>query len=213
MFSSIKKFDIHVKAVDGVNQQTILGAVLTIISTILVGVLIFSEVSTFLKVDVVSRMLTDKTAGVESVKLEFDLQFYDISCNRINFIQEVTRGTVHIHEPGIVEKFAIDDGITLGCHVRGSNVIDKVGGNFRFAIESAGPGTYNEPGRSANFSHIVRHIAFLPTQGASAADKLPELMENLRDQAISVPADTGVYHYAIQVLQLLLYILYVLSFI
>jgi hypothetical protein len=201
MFASLKKFDIHVKVADGVNQQTILGALLTILSTVLVAVLIFSEVSYFMKVDVVSRMLTDKTAGVESVKLEFDLQFFDVACSRINFIQEVTRGTLHIHEPGIVEKFDIDDGVTLGCHVRGANLIDKVGGNFRFAVEPAQipPNGVVPPGLSSNLSHVVRHIAFLPTMGASAAEKMPELMENLRDQVSMVPDQTALYHYAIQV--------------
>lgn len=154
-----------------------------------------------MKIDVVSRMLTDKSANVESVKLEFDLQFYDIACDRINFIQEVTRGTLHIHEPGVVEKYALDDGITLGCHVRGANLIDKVGGNFRFAI---GPAFFSQngevlPGRSSNFSHTVRHVAFVPTMGDSAADKLPELVESLRDQESLVPAGSGLYHYAIQV--------------
>jgi heme/copper-type cytochrome/quinol oxidase subunit 2 len=197
MFASFKKFDIHLKAVDGVNQQTILGAVLTIISTILVLVLIFSEISYFMKIDVVSRMLTDKTVGVEAVKLEFDMQFYDVACNRLNFIQEVTRGTVHIHEPSVVEKFAVDDGVTLGCHVRGGIVIDKVGGNFRFAIA---PGSDDRsPGMSSNFSHIVRHIAFTPTTGLSAAERMPELMENLKNQETVVPEGTGLYHYAIQV--------------
>mmetsp|Transcript_81220 Transcript_81220/g.159403 ORF Transcript_81220/g.159403 Transcript_81220/m.159403 type:complete len:304 (+) Transcript_81220:74-985(+) len=199
MFSSFKKFDIHVKAVDGVNQQTLLGAIITIISTILVSVLIFSEISYFMKVDVVSRMLTDKTAGIEAVRLEFDLQFYDVSCNRINFIQEVTRGTLHIHEPGLVEKFAIDDGITLGCHVRGSNLIDKVGGNFRFAIEPATEGQLNQPGFSSNYSHIVRNIAFVPTIGESAADKLPEIIDNLKNQNTLVPEGSAMYHYAVQV--------------
>lgn len=201
MFSSLKRFDVHVKSVEGVNQQTILGAVITIFSTILICVLIFSEISYFMKIDVVSRMLTDKSANVESVKLEFDLQFYDIACDRINFIQEVTRGTLHIHEPGVVEKYALDDGITLGCHVRGANLIDKVGGNFRFAIEPAFFSQNGEvlPGRSSNFSHTVRHVAFVPTMGDSAADKLPELVESLRDQESLVPAGSGLYHYAIQV--------------
>lgn len=201
MFASLKRFDIHVKAVDGVNQQTILGAIITIISTILVAVLIFTEISAFMKIDVVSRMLTDKSVGIEAVKLEFDLQFYDVSCDRINFIQEVTRGTIHIHEASVVEKYPIDDGISLGCHVRGGNLIDKVGGNFRFAIAPAQPSRNGEriPGMSSNYSHIVRHVAFLPTSGASAADRMPELMENLKNQETNVPEGSGLYHYAIQV--------------
>jgi hypothetical protein len=138
---------------------------------------------------------------VESIKLEFDLQFFDVSCNRINFIQEVTRGTVHIHEPGIVEKFALDDGVTLGCHVRGSNIIDKVGGNFRFAIQPApfSPDRNAVPGQSSNISHIVRHVAFVPILGDSAAEKLPELAGSLRNQETNVPEGTGLYQYAVQV--------------
>jgi len=53
MFASLKRFDIHVKTVEGVNQQTIVGALFTIFSTILIAVLILSEVSYFMKIDVV----------------------------------------------------------------------------------------------------------------------------------------------------------------
>ncbi|KAJ1442993.1 endoplasmic reticulum vesicle transporter-domain-containing protein [Ochromonadaceae sp. CCMP2298] len=194
MFKTFKKFDVHVKTVDGVNQQTIIGAIITLISTILVVVLILSEISYFMKIDVVSRMLTDSTANVESVKLEFDLQFYDVSCNRIEFMQEVTRGTLHLHEPGVVEKFVIDDGKTLGCHIRGSNVIDKVGGNFRFAIEP----TATPAPSSTNISHHVRRVSFVPTKGESAVEKMPELRDSL-DNQVSIVEDASIYHYAVQV--------------
>ena len=196
MFSSLKRFDFHVKTVDGVNQQTILGAVLTIISTILISVLIISEISSFMTIDVVSRMITDKSAGMESVKMEFDLHFKDIACDRISFTQEVTRGALHIHGPGVFQKNETADGMVLGCHVHGANLIDKVGGNFRLAISPQFSATDQGPG---NFSHTVNRVAFVSTLGVSAADKLPGLPENLFDEETIVPVDTRVYHYAIQV--------------
>jgi hypothetical protein len=61
----------HIKAVEGVNQQTLLGAFITLISTVLVLILLLSELSLFLKIDVVSRMVADNTVGLESVKLDF----------------------------------------------------------------------------------------------------------------------------------------------
>lgn len=71
MFAKFKRFDFHIKAVDGVNQKTILGAIITLLSTVLVIVLILSEISLFLKIDVISRMVADNTVGIESVRLDF----------------------------------------------------------------------------------------------------------------------------------------------
>lgn len=205
MFAGFKKFDVHIKAVDGVNQQTVLGAALTLISTVLVLVLIMSEISVFNKVDVVSRMLADNTAGVESVKLEFDVNFFNAPCDKISYFQEVTRGTLHVHEPGTVEKFDLDDGTTVGCHVRGSSLIDKVGGNFRFAVEqiavpqSNTPPNESPPNVPANFSHIINRIAFVSTKGESALEKIPEVSHSLQDQVTIVPDNAAVYHYEVEV--------------
>lgn len=71
MFTKFKRFDVHVKAVDGVNQKTILGACITIISAAVVIILVLSELNLFLKVDVISRMVADNTVGIESVRLDF----------------------------------------------------------------------------------------------------------------------------------------------
>jgi len=75
MFSRLKRFDVHVKAVDGVNQKTLLGALITLISTVIVIVLVLSEVSIFLKIDVISRMVADNSVGIESIKLDFGIKF------------------------------------------------------------------------------------------------------------------------------------------
>jgi len=71
MFSKFNRFDVHVKAVDGVNQKTILGACITLLSIVIVLVLVLSEISIFFKVDVISRMVADNTVGIESVRLDF----------------------------------------------------------------------------------------------------------------------------------------------
>ena len=214
MFSKLKQFDMHIKAVEGVNQQTILGACITLISTFLVIVLLISEINLFLKIDVVSRMVADNSAGVESIQLVFDIDLYHVSCERINFLQEVTRGTLHTHEPITIEKNAIQPS---GCKVKGSIITDKVGGNFRFGIEPEKvvnnkmhpiPGVansiQNQLTLNANISHKINLIIFLPTKGKSAIDKIPGLSKSLTDQSTIVPTETAIYQYAIQVKYLII---------
>lgn len=73
MFAKFNRFDVHVKAVDGVNQKTILGAFITLLSVVIVLVLVLSEISIFFKVDVISRMVADNTVGIESVRLDYGI--------------------------------------------------------------------------------------------------------------------------------------------
>jgi hypothetical protein len=196
MFNTLKRFDIHTKAIEGVHQQTILGAVLTVVTTILVFILLFSEISVFFTTDVVSRMVIDTTGGVEAVKLEFDISFPTISCDGITFTQELTRGNIHTFETiSELEKKEVvnpDPKSFPGCRLKGSFLTDKVAGNFRFAIS---------PQRVAlNLSHALHKIAFQPNNGKSAKiDKLPEIMDTVNETFVNIPLDTGIYQYSITV--------------
>ncbi len=185
------------KAVEGVNQQTVLGAFVTILSVVVVVVLLISELTLFLKVDIVSRMVADTSTGFESVKLEIDIDFYSVECEKISFFQEVTRGTLHVHEQGEMEKLV---SLTGGCRVTGDIIVDKAGGNFRFSVDSVKIDDLNiVRSDSVNFSHIINHIAFMPTKGISAIEKIPGLSNILNKQITIIPERSGIYQYSIQV--------------
>jgi hypothetical protein len=192
---ALRKFDIHPKAMDGVNQQNVLGAVLTLITTILVFVLLFSEISVFFKVEVVSRMVVDKSYGVEAVKLEFDVSFPVTSCDSFTFTQELTRGNIHLFE-SIAEIKKSD--ITNpnpdsfdGCRLSGAFLTDKVAGNFRFAVT---------PQRGElNLTHTLHRVAFSPVNVLSAKDKLPGVVDAINDSFVDVPLGSGIYQYSITV--------------
>lgn len=199
MLAGVKKFDIHSKSIEGVNQQTVLGALLTVVTAILVVVLLFSEVTSFLEIDVVSRMAVDQTVGLEAIKLEFDVTFQQLKCDRFDFVQEVTRGTIHVHEPIAVQKEAI--GSNTGCHILGSLLTDKVTGNFRFGVQSRGR-VNPESGEQEidfNLSHTINNLVFLPTKGKLATDKLPEIPASIQRPLVTVPAGISIYQYSIQV--------------
>lgn len=193
MFANLKKFDVHVKALEGVNQQTLGGAFLTILCTVLVVGLLFSEISLFKEINVVSRLEVDKGAGVEAVKLMFDVSFQHIACERITFFQEATRGTVHAHEPMEMTKVPVrGSSATEGCRVSGWGIIDKIAGNFRFAV--------NADGSTADMSHTVNYVSFLPTVGRSAVDKIPEASSNISDLRVLLEPSTAIYQYSLQVI-------------
>jgi len=131
----LKRFDVYVKTKDYVLQSTYLGAFMTLVGAFVVLILLFSEFSAYLQKDIVSRMVADSTVGVETVKLDFDIEFLKVGCEKLTFAQEVTRGTFHTHDPENIVKEALhrDDG-GGGCWVKGSIVTDKLGGNFRFVV-------------------------------------------------------------------------------
>lgn len=186
----LKRFDVHSKAIDGVHQQTLLGAVLTLVTTILVFVLLFVEISVFFKIEVVSRMVIDKSYGVEAVEVEFDLGFPKISCDGISFTQEVTRGNIHFLETATELKkidIEVDPTSWTGCRVTGKFLTDKVAGNFRFAIA---------PQRVAlNITHTLARVGFYPTSNIIKKGKVPIISQG----TVVVPEDTSIYQYSITV--------------
>ena len=139
MSSKLKKFDVHSKAVDGVNEQTAIGALVTFIMYGFIGFLLYSEVSVRSDSDIVSRMVLDASGSarrIQTTKIEFDVDFHKIACDRIQFTQEVTRGEHH-GDPTKTDAINLVPMVSENiesCHVFGTLVTDKVGGNFRFEI-------------------------------------------------------------------------------
>lgn len=198
MFSKLKRFDAYTKSLDGVNQQTLMGALSTVVAVVLIGALLFSEVSYFQKINVVSRLEVDKGVGLEAVKVIFDISFPRVMCDRISFAQEVTRGSVHSKETPQISKVGIAPLLNPtqmeGCRVSGFMVIDKLSGNFKFGV----PLLDNQP---LDLTHTINYISFLPTTGKLIPhEKIPDASSNITDLAVTAPADTGLFHYTVQVI-------------
>ena len=79
--SKLKKFDVHTKTVDGVTDQTILGAIITIISATIIFFLISSSLNSYFESDTVGHMIADTSVGLEDIKILFDLTFGSIECD------------------------------------------------------------------------------------------------------------------------------------
>jgi hypothetical protein len=79
--SRLKKFDVHVKTVEGVNQQTQIGALFTILTCIISFILFYSELKYYLSRENVHHMVIDQGNGQETVRLDFDFEFHAIPCH------------------------------------------------------------------------------------------------------------------------------------
>ena len=192
MFSKWKRFDVYVKAMDGINQQSFLGAALTLVCVFTVLMLVISEISTFFKIELVSRMIVDKTTGIEAVQLKFDILLHHVSCDQIGFNQEVTRGTVHyLHDMGDVKKVPHLD----GCRLTADMSTDKVAGNFRLSMTNPA----NNIQSASNFSHTINYVELLP-MFFKAAGKIPDLTEGLRNRQVLVDPVTKICEYSILVI-------------
>lgn len=86
-------------------------------------------------------MVVDPGVTQETVRLDFDLEFNTVPCADMSFSQEVIRGTVHSHtDNGNITFTPIES----GCQIHGYIITDKVGGNFRFKVNSASDSLMND---------------------------------------------------------------------
>jgi len=136
--SQFKRFDVHVKVVEGVSHQTSLGAVITIICLTLSMLLAYSEMQLLFRPEQFSHVILDQASTEKPVKLHFDVEFLKLTCSQISFSQEVVRGTVHkFLDAEKDNSLVLEDVDGSRCRVKGHVITDKVAGNFRFKVASA----------------------------------------------------------------------------
>lgn len=178
------------KALEGVHQQTILGAILTLVTAILVVCLIFSELSTFYRIETASRMDLDKGASREAVKLVFDVTFPFVACDQISYFQEVTKGMIHFHEKQEIIKAPINvNDRVKGCSVTGAFLLDKVAGNFRLGIEAS------KDDVNYDIIHTISTLNFVPTAGPLLDGAVIGVPAYFNRSQVNVANGTAVYQY------------------
>jgi hypothetical protein len=219
-FQNIQNYDMHVKTLDGVTQQTLLGAAMTIVAAFVVLMLFISEVREFTTPNYVTRMQADNSAGQAdaAIRLHFDVDFLTIPCDKISFQQEVVRGKEHLHvvnhpEEDIKKEFKSypESKAGPGCWIHGSVVTDKIAGNFVFKVqpdpgkpqapkklEAGGAITLQELQRlqmpplpeMPSLNHRVNNIMFFP-YSESSDSRDPADITRLRKDLIDMYSSKG----------------------
>jgi hypothetical protein len=78
--AKLKRFDVHRKTADGVNDRTIPGALLTIATIVIIVYLLCTNVAEYMQTEETSRMILDSSVGVEDVQIIFSVSFHSVSC-------------------------------------------------------------------------------------------------------------------------------------
>eukprot|EP01032_Pedospumella_encystans_P023175 gene23175-26239_t len=83
MLEGLKKIDAFPKAFDDFRVKTTTGALVSIISIIIMATLFFSEMSYFLKTETVDHLYVNGTR-TNKLHVDFDISFHDIPCNLLS---------------------------------------------------------------------------------------------------------------------------------
>ena len=210
----LKRFDIHTKTIEGIGQQTYLGAVITIISVIVVVVLLIVELRLLFHTDVESYVLPDYSAGIDAVRLSFDFTFEFVDCNRLSFIHDVVRGdSMHLGADEMVRKVTTKHPVHFhdqGCRIYGTKLTEKVGGSFRLRIEPKEEETADDEARqkfpgffSGKHHDILAHsIQRLMFVGVDLSDDSEYRLSGhypLNGYRFNDHSEIGIKHYNLQV--------------
>ena len=185
--SLLKKFDLFRNVDRQIYDYTNFGGVMTILSCIIMCILFVSETGNFMKTDIVNHMRIDSSFDNEAVKLMFDIEFPQVSCNTLTFSQESSRGSVHnFHAADELHKVDITiagGDVKRGCRVHGFSITDRVGGNMKFGktvdsrvIFGANPGGFIDENMisTLDLSHKINHMMFVPhNQDVAHEDLIP----------------------------------------
>lgn len=197
-----QKFDTNITLLEGVQTKTTLGALISVASTILILMLVLSELAVYTNVETVNHLTIDSQGPRDSVKIRIHATFNHLTCENIHLDMEATRGDATEDEEDRVVKTPNGGD---GCTLKGDIVVAKVGGNFHIATGTLGgsrspliqlfgnfPITHGFNG--ANMSHTIHELSF--------GEPFPGMTNPLQEVTNIVPTDIGQYQFHIKVLLL-----------
>ncbi|KAF0689501.1 Aste57867_19058 [Aphanomyces stellatus] len=180
MFNRLRQYDVYTKGVEGIQEKTLGGAIITVVSVAIVFLLLLSELGIYTTTEVVNRMYVDAIPQEALMHIEVD----------ISFLHEKCKGTSSFSHPldmsppsSILVDVAMDASDNKGnkdllsdssivavpigtdeegCRFTGTVDVHKVAGAVSFAHEgSLNMLTYMDF-LKFNSSHIVHRLTFGP---------------------------------------------------
>lgn len=146
--------DIYRKIPKDLTQPTYTGACISISSVLFIIFLFYSEIVSYLTIDVVSEMFVeDPMTHSEKIPVKIDISLNQIHCQYVGLDIQDDLGR---HEVGFVDntdKQPLNGG--LGCRFKAHFKINKVPGNFHISTHSA-----KEQPQNPDMTHIVHEVVF-----------------------------------------------------
>ncbi|KRX08122.1 hypothetical protein PPERSA_01667 [Pseudocohnilembus persalinus] len=104
----LKSFDVYRKLPQDLTQPTLSGALVSIISTLIMITLFLTEFSAFLEVNETSEMFVDYSRSEQKLQVNLDLVFYNLPCDIVSLDAQDVMGSHHVNLVGDLKKIRID---------------------------------------------------------------------------------------------------------
>lgn len=164
--ASVKRFDFHQKALDGLQTKSTIGGIVTIISGTIILILGTLLTISFIKVK------TSTTIGVETdinyqIPTKLDMTFSQLNCEILDLHFENTK----VKEPEELNYEKSPQNENSGCRFSANFLLNPGEGNFHIALSRASSGFrgfhshfYSPEDLNAfNCSHVIKSLTFGPS--------------------------------------------------
>lgn len=221
LFSSLKKFDIYRDVPKDLTEQTVTGAVVSVLCALLVAFLFVSEFAAYLRVDTVSEMFVNPDTeqhshATISIRMNFTVPAMPCAITSVD-VQDVM-GSHIMDYGGQLNRWRTDSNGQLlfdaagrpmphdsvppeqqkgeGCNVQGTLVVKQVPGNFHVSAHAHGQLLSvfypNFPRETLNCSHYIHELLFGDTDELRAVHEASlSPLAGSRKVAIEEPGDHG----------------------
>eukprot|EP00440_Ansanella_granifera_P037514 gb/GFBE01040702.1/.p1 GENE.gb/GFBE01040702.1/~~gb/GFBE01040702.1/.p1 ORF type:complete len:336 (+),score=46.03 gb/GFBE01040702.1/:1-1008(+) len=170
--ASLKYFDVYSKVDDNVVQASKSGGAVTVVTAFIIAILLYSELVTFLSVEMVDSITVDTQTQMRRIPIGLDITFPNLPCEEVIVDNVDSAGDSQNDVHSGLEKSSLEapaHGAGSGCRVTGKVVVNKVSGNLHIAL---GTSEVDERGtvqhsidlaairRGFNTSHHIHSISF-----------------------------------------------------
>ncbi|GAB9466198.1 hypothetical protein Gpo141_00003577 [Globisporangium polare] len=186
---SWRRFDINAKGVEGIQERTIGGGIVTLLSCLCVAFLLMSEFSVWWTVDVAHRMHVDTDPQQDfPITAMVDVTFFHEKCSDVAIDVSDAKGVKDILIKEDIKEIPFGD---EGCRLFGFVTFKKVAGDIMFAHEGSVNIFSFRDFLNFNSSHTVNHLHFGPM--------IPNMETPLIDVTKIITNNVATYKYFVNI--------------
>ncbi|KAJ0405674.1 hypothetical protein ATCC90586_004477 [Pythium insidiosum] len=185
---SWRRFDLNLKGVEGIQERTIGGGIVTLVSSAVVLFLLLSELSVWWTVEVTHRMHVDTEPQTLPIRMDVDIEFLHEKCADVAIDVSDAKGNKEILLRDDVREEPVGE---HGCRFVGSVTVKKVAGDISFAHEGSLNIFSFHDFLNFNASHRIRHLRLGPA--------VPNMQTPLVDVTKTIVNNVATYKYFVNV--------------
>ncbi|CAI5718146.1 unnamed protein product [Peronospora effusa] len=185
---SWRRFDLNSKGVDGIQERTIGGGLVTLVSCMVVAFLLLSELSVWWTVSVTHHMHVDTAPQDDPITVEVDITFLHETCNDVALDVSDAKSNKDVLLKQDIQEQPVGEN---GCRLYGTVQVQKVAADLSFAHEGSITMFSFFDFLNFNSSHVINHLRFGP--------QIPDMETPLIDVKKIVMNNLVAYKYFVSV--------------